>query len=183
MPLSSGDKSPDLASTDPLAVELNMRPMTAGNHNGLVDVESDGAINAMKMMGEKNMMQGANHRRAQSIHNPHQRVASHHNLRQQMRRGGGRSGGAVRIGSFTGAQQVSSTGNYTPILRQQRSAAVHGRFKRRLGTEPLVFSEARMNTATAGGLHGLVESTQDDSSAPGGGTNLGSEAGAHEFAR
>ena len=64
MPLSPGDKSPDLASTDPLAVELNMRPMTAGNHNGLVDVESDGAINAMKIMGEKNMMQGANHRRA-----------------------------------------------------------------------------------------------------------------------
>ena len=47
MTLSPGDKSPDLASTDPLAVELNMRPMTAGNHNGLGDVDSDTAIPAI----------------------------------------------------------------------------------------------------------------------------------------
>ena len=77
-------------------------------------------------------------------------------------------------------------GNYTPILRQQGSAGgtVQNRFKRRLGTEPLVFSEAQMNTTVTPGLTGLAESTQDDSSVPAG-TNLGSENGvtAQDFTR
>lgn len=40
-----------------------------------------------------------------------------------------------------------------------------------------------MNTANGGGYHGFIESTQDDSSVPGGGTYMGSDCGAHEFAR
>ena len=63
MTLTRDDKTPELESTDPIPVEINMmRPMTAGNQNA----DKDCSINMNQM--EKNNFRI--NRRPQSIHNP-----------------------------------------------------------------------------------------------------------------
>ena len=115
--------------------------MTAGNHNAAIEMYSDGGMNSNEAIKNYKTVP----RRPQSIHFAQSKTAggisSHHNLRQYQAY---RRRSANRFNGLRGAQQVNSLGNYTPILRQQGSAGagVQNRFKRRLGTEPLVFSEA-----------------------------------------
>ena len=40
---------------DPIAVEMNLRPLTAGNHNAAIEVYSDGAMNADSKDAIKNI--------------------------------------------------------------------------------------------------------------------------------